>query len=162
MSKNNSSPLSTLQRNYQKTTKAEDELTRFLHRPPAAVYNRGYQLACLPKPAPTMARRSGRNVLADIDSQIGRPQMGWLFHTIMTTDPLRSPLLHFSFKPYRKFGFAFWQDERMIHLGFLESKSKYWGITEPYIVYFTWMSILTPDEVAEETRRPEVFLDAQA
>lgn len=134
-------------------SEAEDELARFLHRPPAAVYNSGYHLPCLPKPGPTMERMSGRDVLIDIDSEIGRAQMGWRFHTIMTTDVTKSPLLHFSFKPYRKFGFAFWQDERMIDLGFLQPKSNRWGMAAPYSLYFTWKSILTPDEIAEELRR---------
>lgn len=134
----------------EQSSESEDTLTRFLHQPPAAVYNRGYQLPCLPKPGPTMERMSGRDVLIDIDSEIGRAQMGWRFHTIMTTDVTKSPLLHFSFKPYRKFGFAFWQDERMIDLGFLEPKSNRWGMSEPYSLYFTWRSILTPDEIAQE------------
>jgi hypothetical protein len=131
-------------------SEAEDALTRFLHRPPAAVYNRGYHLPCLPKPSPTMERMSGRNVLVDIDSEIGRAQMGWRFHTIMTSDVTKSPLLHFSFKPYRKLGFAFWQDERMFDLGFLGPRSERWGMRQSYSLYFTWRSILTPDEIAEE------------
>lgn len=137
----------------KQTSEAEDKLARFLHRPPAAVYNRGYQLPCLPKPGPTMERMSGRDVLIDIDSEIGRAQMGWRFHTIMTTDVTKSPLLNFSFKPYRKFGFAFWRDERMVDLGFLGPKSNRWGLFEAYSLYFTWRSILSPDEIAEELER---------
>jgi hypothetical protein len=137
----------------EQPNEAKDELARFLQRPPAAVYNRGYHSSCRPKPGPTLERISGRDVLIDIDSDIGRAQMGWRFHTIMTSDVTKSPLLHFSFKPYRKFGFAFWQDERMLDLGFLGPRSERWGMRNSYSLYFTWRSILTPNEIAEELRR---------
>jgi hypothetical protein len=142
----------------EQPSEIEDGLARFLHRPPAAVYNRGYHLPCLPKPGPTLERMSGRDVLVDIDSEIGRAQMGWRFHTIMTTDVTKSPLLHFSFNPYRKFGFAFWQDERMADLGFLEPRSERWGIMNPYKLYFTWRSVLTPDELADEVSNARIRL----
>lgn len=59
------------------------------------------------------------------------------------------------FKPWSKFGFEFWDDDRLVDLGFLAPTHLRYGsnsCSEAY--WFTWRSILTQEEDA--VRRSDV------
>lgn len=62
----------------------------------------------------------------------------------MTHPEYMAPPLLGSFEPYRKYGFAIWDDQRLIDLGFLRRGS----IRRDYHFYcFRWRSIVTDEEL---------------
>lgn len=63
------------------------------------------------------------------------------------------PLKPVSFEPWRRLGFALWQTERMVELGFLGSKDSTYGLRDSEELWFIWRSILTPEEDAERRLR---------
>ncbi|KAK8130546.1 hypothetical protein PG999_002926 [Apiospora kogelbergensis] len=70
--------------------------------------------------------------------------------------PPPSPIKHVSFEPFRRVGFAIWDERRMIAAGFLESPPSYRDFDN---VVTAWRSILTKemlDEIAEENARHHV------
>lgn len=131
----------------RQTREMKDELSGFLQRPPAAVYDRGYHLPCFPKPDPVLKSILGREELVDVDSEIELVPAGYRFW-MNATNASKSPLRYTPFKPYRKFGFAFWQAERMTDLGFLESGDT--SERNPWNLYFVWRSVLIPDEIPDD------------
>lgn len=133
----------------------EDVLSRCLHSPPLAVLNQAHRLPCCPKPYPISEEICGREVLIDIDTRIERRTIGCSFYQIMTKNA-RPPVKHVSFKPWRRLGFAIWQTERMVKLGFLGPKASGYGLINSEEPWFTWRSILSPEEDAE--RRPRHYL----
>lgn len=62
----------------------------------------------------------------------------------MARDLKFSPLQGMAFKPYRKFGFAIWDDKRMTDLGFAELGK--WVIMDTLKYYYAWYSVLTEEE----------------
>lgn len=133
----------------------EDILARFLHSPPLAVLNQAHRLSCCPKPNTIFEEVCGREALIDIDTRIERRTIGCSFYQIMTKNT-KPPVKHVSFKPWRRLGFALWQNERMVELGFLEPKASGYGLIDSEKLWFTWRSILTPEEDAE--RKPRHYL----
>ncbi|KAL0943116.1 uncharacterized protein CTRU02_201002 [Colletotrichum truncatum] len=74
--------------------------------------------------------------------------MSYHFQDIMSGhDPKGSPLMGIPFEPYRKFGFAIWDNKRMIDLGLRDPKSKSIFKNRTFY-YFRWRSILTEEELA--------------
>lgn len=68
----------------------------------------------------------------------------WWFHRHMTHPEYMAPPLLGSFETYRKYGFAIWDDQRLIDLGFLRRGS----IRRDYHFYcFRWRSIVTEEEL---------------
>lgn len=129
----------------------EEVLTRFLHRPHLAVRNKAYRLHCFPKPIPTLEDISGRERLVDIDNKIEHRTIGCRFYYLMIRNK-NPPLKNISFAPWRKLGFALWQTERIVELGFLGSlgsKNLADVLMNPEEAWFTWRSILTPEEDIE-------------
>lgn len=114
----------------------ENVLTHFLHRPPMVKCNNGYHLHCFPKFSPTLNKTSSGEVLVDVDSRIEKRTMGWLFYQI-TARRGNHKFNQVTFKPYRKFGFAFWESERMMELGLLGLKDRVMvsGTPESYGLY---------------------------
>lgn len=128
----------------------ENALVRFMHQPPVAIYQRGYHLPCLPKPGPILRKLPfGLEILADSDTEIEHTPRGWVYYVIMSRNQKYSPVKHVSFEPYRKFGFAFWEADRMVELGFLGAKEYGYEIGGSPEIQFIWRSILTPEEDAE-------------
>jgi hypothetical protein len=71
--------------------------------------------------------------------------MSYIFHiSFIARDPKFSPLRGMPFKPYRKFGFAIWDDKRMTDLGFAEPRKRVILHTLKY--YYVWYSVLTDEE----------------
>jgi hypothetical protein len=66
------------------------------------------------------------------------------FQRFMARDPKHSPLPGLPFEPYRKFGFAIWDDKRMTDLGFAAPQRKALLRTIEY--YYVWYSVLTEEE----------------
>ncbi|OKL61781.1 hypothetical protein UA08_02166 [Talaromyces atroroseus] len=126
----------------------ENVLAHFLKCPPAVVYDRGFRLPSFSQSDPMLEKVNGLEKLSDIDNQIERRPMGWIFYYVMTTNKYR-PINHASFKPYRKFGFALWHTGRMEELGFIAPKSELHGLLGSHEHWFIWRSILTPEEDAE-------------
>jgi hypothetical protein len=133
----------------------EDILTRFLHHPPPAVRNKAYHLPCSPKPYPFLDKITKQETHRDVDFMIERTTKGFLFYKTMTRNN-RIPLKPVSFKPWRRLGFALWQTERMVELGFLGPKDSAYGLANSEELWFIWRSVLTPEEDAE--RRPSHYL----
>ena len=76
--------------------------------------------------------------------------LGFGFNRSIASGP-RSPLQCISFEPYRRYGFAIWDNKRLTSLGFFHGdKARAW--LQPDDLYFIWRSILTDEEV-EEARR---------
>jgi hypothetical protein len=74
----------------------------------------------------------------------------WRFNRFVATGP-RSPLPCISFEPYRRYGFAFWDNKRLTSLGVFHG-DRARAMLQPDDLYFTWRSILTDEEI-EEARR---------
>jgi hypothetical protein len=71
--------------------------------------------------------------------------MSYIFHRgFIARDPKFSPLQGMPFKPYRKFGFAIWDDKRMTDLGFAEPGKRV--ILDTLKYYYVWYSVLTEEE----------------
>lgn len=140
--------------NPEKGLLREEALAHFLRCPPVSIYNRGYHLSCSPKPGPILEEVLER--LVDIDTKIKESPGGWRFYFNMIANRRdSSPLKGGLFKPWSKFGFEFWDDDRMVDLGFLEPRHLRYGsnsCSEAY--WFVWRSILTPEEDA--VRRSDV------
>ncbi|RDW68672.1 hypothetical protein BP5796_09329 [Coleophoma crateriformis] len=64
-----------------------------------------------------------------------------------------SPLRYTTFKPFRKFGFAIWDRKRMFTLELLNPPYSVMLRNYDGELYFTWKSILSPDELAEIENR---------
>ena len=76
---------------------------------------------------------------------LDRAPMSYIFQrTFIARDPKFSPLQGMPFKPYRKFGFAIWDDKRMTDLGFAELGK--WVIMDTLKYYYAWYSVLTEEE----------------
>jgi hypothetical protein len=63
-----------------------------------------------------------------------------------------SPLRTVQFESFRRFGFAFWDQERMAALGLMDPVNPTAFVPEDFY-YFAWRSILPPDEVARLEKR---------
>jgi hypothetical protein len=83
----------------------------------------------------------------------GRRRLGastsatWLFFT-NARNYWRSPLRGATFAPYRKYGFALWDRQRMVRMGFLD-QNKARCLLEPDGLFFIWRSLLTAEEDEE-------------
>lgn len=62
----------------------------------------------------------------------------------MAQDLKMSPLPGLSVEPYRKLGFAIWDDQRMTDLGFAGPNKR--AIMETTRYYYVWYSVLTDEE----------------
>lgn len=74
--------------------------------------------------------------------------MSYHFHDIMSSCYPEGgpPLLEFPFQPYRKYGFAIWDDKRMADLGMRDPKAR--SVFKNRIFYsFRWWSILTEEDL---------------
>ena len=72
---------------------------------------------------------------------VEKPPAGWRLYKEMTSDP-RYRYSGVPFEPYRKYGFAFWQAERMANLGFQENEGWQDDGSALRVCYFVWQSIL--------------------
>ncbi|RFU24019.1 hypothetical protein B7463_g12320, partial [Scytalidium lignicola] len=75
---------------------------------------------------------------------VHKPPMSWNFQGVMARDPLFSPPPGIPFDPYRKFGFALWDDKRMTDLGLAKPSRRV--ILDKVSYYFRWRSVLTEEE----------------
>ncbi|KAK8075257.1 hypothetical protein PG997_009920 [Apiospora hydei] len=85
---------------------------------------------------------------------LDRTPMSYHFQDFMSSRDLQaSPLLGVPFEPYRKFGFAIWDNRRMADLGFRAPKPGSM-VKNRTFYYFRWRSILTEEELAQ--RQPSL------
>lgn len=75
---------------------------------------------------------------------LNRLPMSLIFHTYMSNNSKYSPLPDVPFTPYRKYGFAIFDDQRMTDLGLAEADRKAWANHHPH--FFAWFSILSEEE----------------
>lgn len=123
------------------------ELEAFMKDIPVEVYESGYHVTCLP-PKPILEIRGEPMTIDDllpaafsIDEMVEKPPAGWRLYKEMTSDP-RYRYSGVPFEPYRKYGFAFWQAERMANLGFQENEGWQDDESALRVCYFVWQSIL--------------------
>jgi hypothetical protein len=76
-----------------------------------------------------------------IDEMVEKPPTGWRLYRAMVTDH-RYRYSSVPFEPYRKYGFAFWQAERMANLGFEDDQGPDFDESDALRRYFVWQSIL--------------------
>jgi hypothetical protein len=145
------------------TGATKDSLTDFLRWPFMAIYNKGYHSHCAPRPVPKRITISGVEQYINVDNRIEEISMGWYLWERFIQDVRYSPLRNVPFKPYRRYGLAFWNPTRLKDLGILGmNRDELYGLRLPYKLklYFTWRSILTPEEDAEGiTISPHFFLN---
>lgn len=142
--------------NLEKALLQEKALAHFLRCPPVSIYSRSYYLPCFPRPDLLVENFPAIGRLVNINTTIKESPGGWQFYFNMVANRQNSsPLKMGLFKPWSKFGFEFWDDDRMVDLGFLPPRHLRYGsdsCSEAY--WFVWRSILTPEEDAE--RRSDV------
>ncbi|KAH8800838.1 hypothetical protein F5884DRAFT_685218 [Xylogone sp. PMI_703] len=108
---------------------------------PTVIRKNGFNLVCDLQPSPTKSKEAHfHQGLEYLDF----PPMSFLFQRAAAVNYLDSPLSGIPFDPYRKFGFALWDEKRMTDLGFSEPGGKVLLHLKRY--YFTWRSILTEQE----------------
>jgi hypothetical protein len=127
------------------------ELEAFLKNLPSNVGDCGYHANCLPAKPITETRRGLMTIdellpaALSIDEMVEKPPAGWRLYHAMTTDH-RYRYSSVPFAPYQKYGFAFWQSERMANLGFKECEGRPndddGDESDLRERYFVWQSIL--------------------
>lgn len=70
--------------------------------------------------------------------------MSYRFQRFMAHDYKTSPFSGLPFDPYRRFGFAKWDDQLMIVLGFARHDRR--ALLETTFYYLRWRDILTEEE----------------
>ncbi|KAI8937701.1 hypothetical protein NX059_005402 [Plenodomus lindquistii] len=75
------------------------------------------------------------------------PPASYMFHYWMSNPPLDGwpYLMGFPFQPWRKYGFAIWDNKRLADLGMRDPRLKGWGYQPLYC--FRWWSILTEEDL---------------
>ncbi|KAK6212658.1 hypothetical protein LQW54_005079 [Pestalotiopsis sp. IQ-011] len=77
-------------------------------------------------------------------SHLDRPPLSYIFQRLMSRDGQGGPTPGLPFEPYRKYGFALWDDRRMADLGLAEAHGG--AILNRSHYFFRWYSILTEEE----------------
>lgn len=135
-----------------KSTPALRELEVFLKNLPVHIYDGGYHATCLAA-KPILETRRGLMTIDDlpaalsIDEMVEKPPTGWRLYRAMVTDH-RYRYSSVPFEPYRKYGFAFWQAERMANLGFEDDQGPDFDESDALRRYFVWQSILRGVDVS--------------
>ena len=128
---------------------------------PTAFLREGFNVNCAPQPFPIYAEDRFNQGEVYLDNA----SMCWLFHKCYYSGHLKlSPTPGISFEPYRKFGFAIWDNKRITDLGFgmdnvgnvaliERTKDHYiiglwnddytWDLAK---IYYVWYSVLTEEE----------------
>ncbi|OKL57784.1 hypothetical protein UA08_07144 [Talaromyces atroroseus] len=131
-------------------TLTENSLANFLLQPFPGMEHKAYHSHCFPPPPPPSQKvPPGLERYVDINYEIEEIPVGYDFYKTVTTDAKKSPLQNVPFAPYRRYGFAIWDVNRLTDMGFLVSQDGMYGLMEQYKLYFTWRSILTPEEDAQ-------------
>ncbi|KAE8554904.1 hypothetical protein TMatcc_005540 [Talaromyces marneffei ATCC 18224] len=135
------------------------ELENFLKNLPPKIYDGCYHATCLP-PKPISETRRGLMTTDDIlpatvsiDEMIEKPPAGWRLHDEMVSDRRH----HYSsvpFEPYRRYGFAFWQAERMANLGFDYHERPGFDESDAPKRYFVWHSVLRGVDMSSRYGHP--------
>ncbi|ETS79406.1 hypothetical protein PFICI_09259 [Pestalotiopsis fici W106-1] len=79
-------------------------------------------------------------------SHLDRPPLSYIFQRLMSRDGQGGPIPGLPFDPYRKYGFAIWDDQRMADLGFAEAHGR--AILNRSHYFYRWYSILTEEDKA--------------
>ncbi|KAK5989968.1 hypothetical protein PT974_08231 [Cladobotryum mycophilum] len=115
--------------------------TQYSKLPQVSSENGCFSLVCSPEP-------HFENLRDDKWDQsrwyIDKRTIGWIFHRMMSIG-WRSPLEDSEFTPYRKYGFAIWDRERMVNLGFLPERKSDMVVNDSPLS-FIWRSILSKEE----------------
>jgi hypothetical protein len=106
---------------------------------PAIATKDTFDLVC----APQLSFGFREDRFQQVQQYLDKAPMSWRFQRIMAHDYKSSPLPGMPFDPYRQFGFALWDDERMTGLGFAEANRR--AILKSTDYYFTWYSVLTKE-----------------
>ncbi|RAR00987.1 hypothetical protein DDE82_006878 [Stemphylium lycopersici] len=103
---------------------------------------------CLCAESPSFERK--KDIFFQRPENLDAAPMSYRFqHTMSICDQLEDAgpvLLAFPFQPWRKYGFAIWDDKRMSDLGMRDPKGK--SFLRNYLKYsFRWFSILTEEDL---------------
>jgi hypothetical protein len=108
---------------------------------PTAFLGESFNANCAPQPCLDLKK----DPFQQGEEYLGLAPMSYIFQrTFIARDPKFSPLQGMPFKPYRKFGFAIWDDKRMTDLGFAEPGKQV--ILDTLKYYYVWYSVLTEEE----------------
>ncbi|KAF7531041.1 hypothetical protein G7054_g9275 [Neopestalotiopsis clavispora] len=79
-------------------------------------------------------------------SHLDRPPLSYIFQRLMARGGQGGPITGLPFDPYRKYGFAIWDDQRMADLGLAEAHGK--TILNRQHYFYRWYSILSEEDKA--------------
>jgi hypothetical protein len=113
-----------------------------LSQPPTASLGESFYADCAPQPVLTFKE----DPFQQRESFLGDCPMSVRYQSWCACDPKFSPIPGLSFEPYRKFGFAIWDDERMTvtDLGFAEPGRRAFLFHSEY--YYVWYCVLTEED----------------
>jgi hypothetical protein len=87
------------------------------------------------------------------EGYLEKPPTSITFQLLKSGNPKYSPLPNMTFDPYRKFGFAIFDDRRMTDLGFSEPDGR--SLFGAKRFQYNWFSILTEEERNLSIRKPK-------
>jgi hypothetical protein len=90
----------------------------------------------------------GKDIFQQAPEYLGQTPMSYHFQDVMSRVHRDGelPLIGVPFQPYRKYGFAIWEDKRMADLGMRVPNGG--SVFKNYISYcFRWWSILTKEDL---------------
>ncbi|GAQ10151.1 probable arabinan endo-1,5-alpha-L-arabinosidase A [Aspergillus lentulus] len=107
--------------------------------PPDEFYNRGRPLPYAPRPVRDYGSQSLRGPeWEDLD----REPLGIQFWRSMSGDPPAGPAKYMQFHPYARYGFAFWEEQRMMQLGLWSHQA----LDDPVEYYRRWYTFLSQED----------------
>jgi hypothetical protein len=86
-----------------------------------------------------------KNRYEQCESFLEKRPRSFAFQELMAQDSKNTPVPGLPFQPYRKFGFALWDEKRMIDMGFSSGDGHQW-LDRRAEYFFTWYSVLTKEE----------------
>ncbi|EUC41393.1 hypothetical protein COCMIDRAFT_106308 [Bipolaris oryzae ATCC 44560] len=114
---------------------------------PTIHWNEGAVSGCCCAEPPSFERN--QDTFHQGPENLDKTQNSYHFHSVMSSDQWldgRPPLLGLPFHPWRKYGFAIWDNKRMADLGMRDLSHK--PFTRNYIAYsFRWFSILSEEDL---------------
>ncbi|KAH8815740.1 hypothetical protein F5884DRAFT_191133 [Xylogone sp. PMI_703] len=112
------------------------------YRLPVVPAKDSFNVKCAPTPRPLRNYREDKLHQSLVRLDAAPLSLGFWWRMSRTHN--YSPLKNIPFDPYRRLGFALWDQKRMTDLGFSEPDGRALLNSEKY--YYTWRSILTEEE----------------